>query len=66
MKLNYLYPLFGFVVPTIVIGYGLVIPASCIAGVNSLTIGFATTVVGASLTYWFGIQSVLRDLRPPT
>ena len=66
MKLSYLYPLFGFVVSTIVIGYGIVIPASCIAGVNSLTVGFATTVLGASLTYWFGIQSVLRDLRPPT
>jgi hypothetical protein len=66
MKLSYLYPLFGCVMPSIVIGCGIVIPGSCIAGVNSLTIGFATTVVGASLTYWFGIRSVLRDLRPPT
>jgi len=42
-----------------------VIPKSCIAGVNDLTIGFATTVVGACVTYWFGLQTVVRDLRPP-
>ena len=33
-------PLVGFVVPTVVIGYGFVIPGSCIAGVNELTRGF--------------------------
>jgi len=32
MKLRYLLPLVGFVVPTVVIGYGIVIPRSCIAG----------------------------------
>lgn len=61
MKLRYLFPLIGFVVPTMVIGYGLVIPGSCIAGVNHLTIGFATSIVGACVTYWLGIQTVLRD-----
>jgi hypothetical protein len=65
MKLSYFYPLVGFVLPTLVIGYGLVIPRSCIAGLNALTIGFATTVFGAGLTYWFGLQTVVRDLRPP-
>jgi hypothetical protein len=30
-----------FVLPTLVIGYGVVIPNSSIAGVNSQTIGFA-------------------------
>jgi hypothetical protein len=44
MKLRYLSPLVGFVVPTLLLGYGFVIPKSCIAGVNDLTIGFATTV----------------------
>jgi hypothetical protein len=66
MKLSYLYPLIGFVVPTLLIGYGFVIPKSCIAGINELLIGFATTVIGASVTYWMGIRAVERDLRPPT
>ena len=66
MKLSYLYPLIGFVVPTLLIGYGLVIPKSCIAGINDLTIGFATTVIGACVTYWMGVRTVEWDLRPPT
>jgi len=64
MKLSYLYPLLGFVLPTLIIGYGLVIPQSCIAGINSLTIGFGTTVLGACITYWMGVQTVKRDLCP--
>ena len=63
MKLRHLLPLAGFVVPTVGIGYGMVIPRSCIAGVNSLTLGFATTIVGACATYIFGLRSVLRDQR---
>jgi len=66
MKLRYLYPLIGFVAPTLLIGYGFVIPKSCIAGINDLTIGFATTVIGACVTYWMGVRVVERDLRPPT
>jgi len=66
MKFSYLYPLIGFVVPTLLIGYGLVIPKSCIAGINDLTIGFATTVIGACVTYWMGVRTVERDLRSPT
>jgi hypothetical protein len=64
MKRTYLYPLIGFVVPTLLIGYGFVIPKSCIAGINELTVGFATTVIGAGVTYWMGLQRVLKDLRP--
>ena len=64
MKLTYFYPLIGFVVPTLFIGYGFVIPKSCIAGINDLTIGFATTVIGASVTYWMGVRAVERDLHP--
>ena len=63
MKLRYLLPLVGFVVPTVGIGYGIVIPRSCIAGVNNLTLGFATTIVAACVTYWFGLRTVLRDQR---
>ena len=43
-------PLLGFVPPTVVVGYGFVIPRSCIAGVNELTIGFATTIASALRT----------------
>ncbi len=37
MKLRHWTPLLGFVLPTLIIGYGFVIPRSCIAGVNQLT-----------------------------
>lgn len=54
-------PLAGYVVPTAVIGYGFVIPRSCIAGVNDLTIGFALSIVGACLTYVAGVKLALRS-----
>jgi hypothetical protein len=64
MKLRYLVPLIVFAVPTVVIGYGFVIPNSPIAGLNELTIGFGTTVLGACLAYLAGIQMVIKD--PPS
>lgn len=63
MRLKYLGPLVAFVLPSLVIGYGVVIPNSPIAGVNSLTIGFGTTVLGACLSYLAGIRMVMRN--PP-
>lgn len=54
-------PLAGFVVPTVLIGYGVVIPRSCIAGWNELTIGFATTIAGACLTYVAGLRLAARS-----
>lgn len=54
-------PLAGYVLPTVLIGYGFVIPRSCIAGVNDLTIGFAFSIVGACLTYVAGVKMALRD-----
>lgn len=56
-------PLVGFVLPTVLIGYGFVIPRSCIAGVNELTIGFATTILGACVTYVVGVRAALRERR---
>ena len=56
-------PLIGFVVPTVVVGYGVVIPRSCIAGVNELTIGFGTTIVGVVFTYLAGQRAVLSKAR---
>jgi hypothetical protein len=64
MRARHLLPLVGFVVPTAVIGYGIVIPRSCIAGVNDLTVGFASTIVGACVTYVLGLRAALRDHRP--
>jgi hypothetical protein len=64
MKLKYFVPLVAFVVPTLVIGYGLVIPNSSIAGMNPLTLGFGSTVLGACLAYVAGIRAVMAD--PPT
>jgi hypothetical protein len=61
MRLRHFLPLVFFVVPTVVIGYGFVIPRSCIAGVNELTIGFATTILGACVTYVTGLRSVVRE-----
>lgn len=61
MKIRYFMPLVGFVVPTLGIGFGFVIPRSPIAGVNDLTIGFAMSVVGACVTYWLGVRTVVRD-----
>jgi SAM-dependent methyltransferase len=60
-------PLFAFVVPTVVIGYGFVIPQSCIAGINELTIGFGTTILGAVLTYVAGQRAVAPKVctKPP-
>ncbi len=61
MKMRLFWPLVGFVVPTVVIGYGFVIPRSAIAGVNELTIGFGTTIVGACLTYVAGVRAALKE-----
>ena len=63
MKQRHLLPLATFVVPTVVIGYGVVIPRSCIAGVNDLTLGFAASIVGACVTYVIGLRAALRDQR---
>ena len=59
MTLRRFIPLILFFVPTVVIGYGFVIPGSCIAGVNEHTIGFAATVVGACATYVAGLKLAL-------
>jgi hypothetical protein len=67
MKAKYFVPLVGFVLPTLAIGYGIVIPHSCIAGVNELSLGFATTLLGACASYYGGVRAVRRDLLgPPT
>jgi ABC-type Fe3+ transport system permease subunit len=65
VKARYFIPLLGFAVPSLLIGFGFVIPGSCIEGVNNLTVGFAATIIGASVTYWLGILAVLADRDRP-
>ena len=61
LTLGHFAPLAGFVLPTAVMGYGVLIPQSCIAGVNELTVGFAGAIAGACVTYWLGLRALLRD-----
>jgi hypothetical protein len=61
MKLRYWTPLLGFVVPSVVMGFGFVMPRNGVGGVNELSIGFAATILGACVTYAMGIRLVLRD-----
>ena len=61
MKLRYFLPLLAYVVPTLVIAFGSVIPGTCIEGFNTLTIGFVASIVGTCLTYVSGVWTVARD-----
>jgi len=49
MRFKRFYPLLAFLIPTVLIGYGVVIPRSPIGGWNSLTIGFASALLGAAI-----------------
>ena len=60
-RLHHFYPLLGFLIPTLVIGFGVVIPGSCIAGVNQQSVGFGMTLLGASIAYWQGIRLAVRE-----
>ncbi len=54
-------PLLGAIVPTLAIGYGFVIPRSCIAGVNLQTVGFAITIAGFAASYVAGVAIARRQ-----
>ena len=60
MDIRHYLPLVGFVVPTVIIGYGFGFREAAIAGVNELTIGFASSIVGACVTYVLGVRSCLK------
>ncbi|MBT9446136.1 MAG: hypothetical protein IV086_10595 [Hyphomonadaceae bacterium] len=49
-------PLALHLIPTLGIGYLIVIPQSCIAGVNELTIGFGAANLGFVLSYFSGVR----------
>jgi ABC-type Fe3+ transport system permease subunit len=55
-----LVPLLGFVVPTVVLGYGFVLPRHGLGGFNELSIGFGTSILAASVTYVLGVRAALR------
>lgn len=62
MKRLALYlPLALHLIPTLAIGYLIVIPQSCIAGVNELTIGFAAANLGFALTYVAGVRLAMKQ-----
>jgi hypothetical protein len=58
-----LVPLVGFVVPTVAIGYGLVLPRHGFGGWNEVSFGFATSIVAACVTYVIGVRQALRRPR---
>ena len=66
MRLSLLLPLVSYVVPTVAIGYGYVIPRSAIAGVNELTVGFAASILGACVTYVVGVSAASRARAAPS
>lgn len=53
-------PLVLHLIPTLAIGYLFVIPQSCIARVNQLTIGFAAANLGFVLAYIAGVRLALK------
>ena len=65
LSLRHFMPLIGFVVPTLLIGYGFVIPNSCVAGFNELTLGLAITLASACVSYRLGLRALARDAEPP-
>jgi hypothetical protein len=63
LRAKHFVPLAGFLVPSIIIGYGFVLPRAGHGGVNELSIGFAATLVGATVTYVIGVVTALRTQR---
>lgn len=60
-----LLPLAGYVVPTLLTAYGIVMPRHGITGVNELTLGLAAAVVGAMVTYVVGLRAALARRSAP-
>jgi len=59
-RLSLYLPLVLQLIPTLGIGYLFVIPQSCIAGVNELTVGFAAANLGFILAYVAGVRLALK------
>lgn len=65
IRFHHLVPLILFVVPSLVIGYGFVLPRNQVSVLSEMSLGFAGTVLGASITYLVGIRIALRGDRAP-
>jgi hypothetical protein len=63
MRIRHFYPLVGFVVPTLIIGYGVVIPRSGIAATSKPGVGFGMALLGAAAAYLQGVRLALREDR---
>lgn len=59
MKLKYHIPLMGFLAPTLVISTWMFVYKEC-PPIDQL-IGFYACVIGATITYYIGIHTVLSD-----
>jgi hypothetical protein len=57
-------PLAMHVIPTLIIGFGFVIPGSPIAGVNQYTVGFAASILGFIPIYVAGLRISARKRNP--
>jgi hypothetical protein len=50
----------GFLLPSVVIGYGFVLPRNGQGFTDELSIGFLTTLLGAAITYVAGVRMASR------
>jgi hypothetical protein len=53
-------PVVGFLIPSTVIAYGFVLPRAGLSGVNELSVGFASSLIGATVTYVIGVSMARR------
>ncbi len=60
LRLKHFYPLLGYLLPTVLVTYGVAIPRSCLAGVNAQSVGFAVAMVAGGIAYWQGVRLALR------
>lgn len=60
VRVNHFLPLLGFLAPSVAIAYGIVLPRNGVSGVNELSVGFATTLLGAAVTYVIGVVMAAR------
>jgi hypothetical protein len=60
LRPHHFLPLVGFLVPTIAIAFGIVLPRNGVGGFNELTVGFTATLLGAAVTYIIGVGVAVR------
>ena len=56
------FPLIGHILPTLIIGFGFVIPGSCIEGLNAFSLGFFATVLGFIPVYLVGVHLARKEI----